>query len=241
MEDIINKRLERQISLVGKEGQEKLSNARIVIVGMGGLGSFLSLQLIYAGIKNIVLIDKDKVEISNLNRQILYNYKDIGKTKVKVAVKKLKSFCDVNVIGYNIDITDNKNKRKLNEILSKADIVADCLDNWEARKILNKLCLELNKPLVHAAVQSYKGQIMFIIPGKTPCLECVFPKVKDKKENIPIIVQTVAFASSLQANEIVKFIVEGKYSKELVRFDLVNYNIEKIKIKKRKNCICSVS
>ncbi len=198
-------RYSRQIILFGEEGQEKLKSTTVLVAGAGGLGSAVLYYLVAAGIGKLIVIDDGLVELSNLQRQILYTVDDIGKPKVFVAAEKLRKLNPhVKIIPVNKRIT----KELLEEYIEDVDIVVDALDNWEARVVLDSVCYKNNTPYVHAGVEGFYGQITFIIPGKTPCLRCIFPMKKlGEKKVIPVVSTTPGILGVLEANEVIKYVV----------------------------------
>jgi len=196
-------RYSRQILIWGSEGQLKLKESSVTIVGLGGLGSIISLYLVAAGIGKLFIVDKSKVKLDNLNRQILYTINDIGKNKALIARKKLlKLNPNVDIEAYP-ETFDEKIGSKL---VSKSDLVIDALDNWETRIILNKICVKYRKPLIHGGVSENYGQLMVIIPGKTPCLQCIFPQRIERREVFPIFGPIPDIIGSLESLEAIKIL-----------------------------------
>jgi len=153
-----NLRYARQTCLpqVGLEGQKKLLNAKVLVVGVGGLGSPVLLYLAAAGIGYLGLVDEDKIEIHNLQRQILYDTYYIGRPKVEIAAEKLSDLNgEIKLKPYNLRL----NVDNIAEIIAGYDIVADCTDNFETRFLLNDACMEQGKILVSAAVAGFEGQV----------------------------------------------------------------------------------
>lgn len=165
---------------IGEAGQEKLLESSVLVIGAGGLGSPILLYLCAAGIGKIGVMEFDKVELSNLQRQIIHSTSELGKNKLDSAtsrLKKLNPYC--KVIGFN----QKANMTNLPDIISKFDIVIDAVDNLKSRYEINKVCADLKKPLVHGSVNEYEGLVMLILPGESPCYNCVFPQ-EFHKENI---------------------------------------------------------
>jgi adenylyltransferase/sulfurtransferase len=198
-------RYERQmlISGWGAEGQRKLKNAKVAVVGIGGLGCLASLYLAAAGIGRIILVDKGKFKLNNLNRQILCWQRDVGKFKAKVAKEKLETLNpEVEVEAVVVEIT----KENMDNVIVNVDVVADGLDDWKTRFILNEYCVTHNIPFIHAGVSALHGQITTIVRGKGPCLRCIFPKDQPEAESIPVLGATPALFASLQVMETVKLV-----------------------------------
>jgi molybdopterin/thiamine biosynthesis adenylyltransferase len=235
-------RYSKQIILkqVGVFGQKKIFSSKVLIVGMGGLGCPVALYLSTLGIKKMGIVDHDKVDFSNLNRQVLFNTKDIGKSKVTQAKKFLKK------IGKDIKINTFKekiNKKNINNILSKYDIICDCSDNFITRYLLNDYCLKNKKILISAAISKFEAHIFnFNFSKNIPCYRCFMPEipVEEKKCDAEGILPTVAgIAGTLQAHEVVKSILDNKNELigKMIVFNTHSLNFRKIKLTKNTNCI----
>jgi molybdopterin/thiamine biosynthesis adenylyltransferase len=198
-------RYDRQLLIedVGTEGQKKLKNAHVFIAGAGGLGAPILFFLSAAGVGRIRVVDHGLVELSNLNRQVLYKEEDIGQTKVKCAQKTLKRLnpC-IEVEG----ISKRIKKNNVRELVGACDVIVDALDNFTDRYLLNQVAFENRIPLVHGAVESFYGQCTTIIPGRTNCLGCLFP-IEPSKQAWPIIGSTCGLIASIQAAEVIKYIL----------------------------------
>ncbi|MDD3372339.1 MAG: HesA/MoeB/ThiF family protein [Methanoculleus bourgensis] len=196
-------RYSRQILLFGEEGQERLKNATIFIAGAGGLGSPVSIYLAVAGVGRIILVDKDAVERTNLNRQILHYDRDIGRKKTASAEEKLRAInpdITVEVLDTTIDETN------VHELVGNADGIVDAMDNFPTRYLLNRVALKMGIPLFHGAIRGLYGQATTVLPGKTACLRCVFPH-PPPKEVFPVVGVTPGFIGMVQATEVVKYLV----------------------------------
>ncbi len=196
------KRYHRQIPLFGEEGQEKLKAARILIAGAGGLGSPISLYLAAAGVGTLRIADCDTVEASNLNRQILHGSRDIGRPKTESAAE--------NLAALNPLIRVEKVRGRIDEttVLETAqgcDLIVDAMDNFHTRYLLNRTALALGIPFVHGAVRGLYGQATTVIPGKTPCLRCIFP-ASPPPEVFPILGATCGVIGSIQSTEVLKWL-----------------------------------
>jgi molybdopterin/thiamine biosynthesis adenylyltransferase len=166
-------RYERQTRLFGAEGQKRLKRATALVVGAGGLGSSVSTYLAVAGLGRIIVVDGDVVEESNLNRQILHWTKDIGRPKAVSAAETIKGLnpeIEVEAVALFAD------EENLADLVSRADLVVDALDNFPSRYILNRAAIERGVPLFHGAISGFDGQATTIIPEKTPCLRCISPE-----------------------------------------------------------------
>jgi adenylyltransferase/sulfurtransferase len=198
-------RYKRQIILpeFGEEGQKKLRQATVFIAGAGGLGSPVSIYLACAGIGHLVLVDYESVDISNLNRQILHWEEDVGEKKVVSGNWKLKR------LNSTLDVTPHATRvtaENVGVLLDGVDLVMDCLDNMESRFILNEACFRKGTPFVHGGVRGLMGEVTTIIPGETPCLECLFPRGPERTEPFPVFGATAALVASLQVLEAIKLL-----------------------------------
>ncbi len=198
-------RYDRQIIMrgFGEEGQEKLKQAKVVIAGGGGLGSPSAIYLAAAGVGTIRIIDHDRVELSNLNRQILHWDKDIGRNKVDSAAEKLRQLNQ----GVKIEARDETiNEDNVSKLVAGFDVIVDAMDNLPARYLLNKAAIENRIPFIHGAVYGLEGRVMTIIPGKTACLRCVYRGLIPQ-EKFPVVGVTPAVIGCLQATEAIKYLV----------------------------------
>jgi adenylyltransferase/sulfurtransferase len=196
-------RYQRQIVLFGEEGQERLKEAAIFIAGAGGLGSPAAIYLAVAGVGTLTVVDSDVVDRTNLNRQILHRDRDIGENKADSARGNLEEI--------NPDITVRAIDARIHEgnaagLVGGADGIVDCLDNYPARYILNRVALGKGIPLFHGAIRGMYGQATTIIPGKTPCLACIFPK-PPPEEVSPVVGVTPGLIGMVQATEVLKYLL----------------------------------
>lgn len=234
-------RYSRQIILddIGFDGQEKIRNATATVVGTGGLGSPIALQLTAMGIGKLRLVDRDVVELSNLHRQILFSPEDVGLPKAEVAVKKLQKLNpDVKFEA----LTSSLNDDSAEYIVRGSDIVVDGLDSIYARYALNRACLKLNIPYVFGSAIEVTGSASTFIPGKTPCLECLYPNLKD--EDLPkcgtegVHPSILTIVSSVQVSEAIKLIVgkEPSLAGNLFYADIRDITFDKIQIARQSDC-----
>lgn len=240
MEKITNEKYIRQIMLFGEEGQEKLRNAKVFVAGAGGLGSPVCTYLAVAGVGKIILADFDSVDLSNLNRQFLHHDKDIGREKIKSAEEKLLSLNpEIKVETIREKITDEN----ADSIVPPCDLIIDALDNFDTRHVLNRLAVKRNIPLIHGAVSGYRGQVTTIIPGKTPCLFCIFPS-SFKKEVFPVLGTTPGVIGSIQANEAIKYLTgQGKLlENRLLLWDGLSCSFSELNVNKIETCpVCGIN
>ncbi|MEM1542029.1 MAG: HesA/MoeB/ThiF family protein [Ignisphaera sp.] len=235
----IYERYDRQIMIFGLEGQKKLSNSSVAVVGAGGLGSPAILYLVAAGVGRMYVIDRDAVSISDLNRQILYTENDIGRKKADVVCERIMRLNSAIEVLCKDEEFNESNGR---EIVKDVDIVIDAVDNWETRYIINKLCVELKKPLVHAGIIGWYGQATTIIPGRTPCLSCIIPKPSPKKK-IPVIGVTPGVLGVIEAAEAIKYLLGTIPSllNKLLIVDLLYMEFRTVEIKRNTQCpVCGM-
>lgn len=204
-------RYSRQILLpdFGGKGQEKLLNAKVLIIGAGGLGSPCSLYLAAAGIGTIGIVDSDKVELNNLQRQIVHSVNTVGKPKVDSAKDRLNAINpDVKVIPYNIRLTSEN----ILDIIKDYDIVVDGSDNFPTRYLVNDACVFSKKPLSHGGIFRFDGQAITILPHKSACYRCLFPEspppgLVPSCQEAGILGAVAGIIGTIQANEVLKYIL----------------------------------
>lgn len=224
-------RYSRQIELdgFGVKGQEKLKQAKVLIVGVGGLGSIASLLLVASGVGVIGLIDKDKVSLSNLHRQILYKESQIGEEKVEKAKENLREVnSDCKIICYNEFLS----KENAERIIKDYDIVVDCCDNFATRYVINDACQRLKKPFVYSAISDFEGQVALLNceEGSVNYRE-LFPEEsllsKEETKNKAVIGVLPSITASIASNEVIKFLTnytDVSLKNKLLIFNVKNYN-----------------
>ncbi len=236
------RRFEKQIILknIGLAGQKKIFAANVLIIGLGGLGCPLLTYLVSSGVGKIGIVDFDKVEISNLNRQTLFNPGDVGKFKVDQAKKA------INKINKKIKIISFKKKitfKNIKKILSSFDIICDGTDNYNSRYLINDYCVKNKKILISSAISKFDGQLMkFDFKKKGPCYRCFMPSPPDNENNCQtdgIFSPVAGIMGSLQANEVLKCILNTKndLASRIVIFDSLNTEFRKSKIAINPKCI----
>ncbi len=198
------KRYQRQIGLHGwdQHSQSLLGKATVFVAGLGGLGSPVALYLAAAGVGCLRICDNDRVEASNLNRQVLYTEQDIGRTKTDCARDKI---ARLNGRVRLETLPEKIKPERMKDLVGDAGIIVDCLDNLNARMVLNRFAVENRLPLVHAGVNGWSGQLSFILPPLTPCLNCLYEGV-DEPGKEPVLGAAAGILGSLQAMEVIKFI-----------------------------------
>lgn len=231
-------RFERQLPLIGSEGQKKLENSTVLIAGAGGLGSPAATYLALAGVGEIIIVDDDNIQESNLNRQFLHSAASVGQRKAYSAESTLHELApDASIIAHPIRI-DRTSARQL---VRDADIVIDALDNYETRFILHDSAWAVGIPYIHGAIEGFSGQLTSIIPGKSPCLSCLIPGTPPGGK-IPVIGATAGVIGSMQAMEVIKFLTGTgtMITGRLLIWDGLSGRSEYLKIGRRKNChFCS--
>ena len=236
------KRFEKQIILkrIGISGQKKIKKAKLLIVGVGGLGCPLISYLAASGVGNMCIVDHDKVELSNLNRQILFNSNDLNKYKVLQATKKIIQ------IYKNIKIKTIKSKvnsKNIETILKNYEIICDGTDNYETRYLINDFCKKNKKILISAAISRFDGHLFkFNFKKKGPCYRCFMPEYPNLENNCEtdgIFSPVAGVMGSIQANEVLKTILDLKddLSTNMLIFNSLAVNLRKVKISINKDCI----
>lgn len=188
--------------MLGEAGQEKLKAARVLIAGAGGLGTVISLYLAAAGVGTLRVVDCDVVEASNLNRQILHWGGDIGRPKTASVSEKL---ADLNSLIRVEEVAGRIDETSIDAITEDCDLIVDAMDNFPTRYLLNQTALRKGIPFIHGAVRGLYGQATTVLPGKTPCLRCIFPG-SPPREIFPIIGATCGVIGSIEATEVIKLL-----------------------------------
>jgi len=229
-------RYDRQILIeeIGPSGQERLKASKVLIAGAGGLGSPISLYLAAAGVGRISIVDHERVDLSNLNRQILHWEKDIGRGKVDSAVEKLLSLNrDAAIEAVRETITEENVSR----LAEGFDLIVDAVDNLPTRYLLNRAAIEYRIPFFHGAVSGFEGRVTTIIPGKTACLGCMVrgSVVRNKP---PVIGVAPAVIGSIQATEVIKYIagVGELLTDRLLLYDGLNLTFTEFKVARNPDC-----
>ncbi|MDR0438911.1 MAG: HesA/MoeB/ThiF family protein [Methanocalculaceae archaeon] len=236
----MNERYVRQIPVIGDVGQKKLENASVFLAGCGGLGSPVAFYLAAAGLGHLRIADRDVVEETNLNRQILHQPDRIGMPKAASAKQTLEAFNpDIEVMTFASSIDEKTASRMIGD----ADIIVDAMDNFIARYVLNEISHALDIPLVHGGVAGLTGQATLIVPGKTACLSCIFP---DAKTTIgtPILGTTAGVIGLIEAQETIKYLTNtGKtLAGKLLLWDGAVNRMDIFSVKKSHRCpICSTN
>ena len=229
-------RYNRQIMIpgFGAAGQEKLKKARVVIAGTGGLGSPIALYLTAAGVGTLRIIDNDKVELSNLNRQILHWDKDIGKEKAKSAHEKLTKLnknVTIETINTTIDETN------VYSLTTGFDVIVDAMDNMPTRYLSNKAAIKHKIPFVHGAVSGLEGRAMTVIPGESACIRCLYHAASPNKK-FPVLGTTPAIIGAIQATEVIKYLIGigTMLTNRLLIYDGLNMKFTELSVIRNTNC-----
>ena len=228
------------IKNIGGQGQKKLGNAKVLLVGLGGIGSTVLQHLAAAGIGKIGLVDQDKVALSNLQRQTIYTYEDIGRKKVSVASNFVKK------LNKNVEITEYDFFLKANEstkIIGEYDVVLDGTDNIEARELINQQCLTQHKPLIFGGVSGWEGLVSLLIYQNSACFKCIFTSSEERPaffdcSSEGVLGVTTSLVGTLMVAETIKLICgTGQLlTNKLLICDALNGVTEVLNTKKNKNC-----
>jgi len=230
-------RYDRQIMIYGfgEAGQEKLKKAKVFLAGAGGLGSPAAIYLAAAGIGTLRIADHDKVELSNLNRQVLHWEEDIGKRKVDSAAAKLRKFNK----GIKIEtISDTITEDNVSRLIGDSDLIVDAMDNLPTRYLLNRAAIEKGIPFFHGAVYGFEGRAMTVLPGKSACLNCLYHGATMPKEKFPVIGVTPAVIGCIQAMEVIKYIagIGELLTDRLLNFDGLRMKFNEFKVNRDPAC-----
>jgi len=227
-------RYERQIMLPdwGQAGQEKLKKAEVVVIGAGGLGSAVLTYLAVAGVGRIRIVDGDKVELGNLNRQVLYCDKDVGREKADSAKERLESINgDIQVEALREVVAEDN----VSDLIGDYPIV-DALDNLGTRHLLNKVAVRRRLPIFHGAVHGFEGRATTIFPGRTACLKCLYQGVLPGK--VPVVGIAPAVIGCIQATEVIKYLlgIGDLLANRLLVYDGLRLRFSELKLKRDPNC-----
>ena len=181
----------------------RLKDSHVVVAGVGGMGCASSMYLACAGVGRLTLVDCDSVELSDLNRQVLYCDEDIGKHKTSVAARKL---AKLNPSVELCPVYEQVTPGNVQGIIRGANAVLDGMDNFEGRLVLNWGCVAERIPYVHGGVSGLYGEVTTIIPGETPCFRCIFPTAPQEREVVPVFGVTPAIVATLQVLEAMKLL-----------------------------------
>jgi molybdopterin/thiamine biosynthesis adenylyltransferase len=222
------------ISEIGISGQQKLLSSRVLVVGAGGLGSPALFYLACAGVGTIGIVDGDRVELSNLQRQILHSSHDLDDLKTRSAKNKLKRLNpEIHIELYSEPLTQENSR----ELISQYEFVIEATDNFNAKFLVNDICVRSGIPFCHAGILGMLGQMLTVIPGKGACFRCVFGDIPEK-DQVPTTAEVGVFGTvpgvlgALQATEAVKLLIgAGKLLVgRLLTFDALNFEFREIEL-----------
>lgn len=236
----MNGRYIRQIPIIGEKGQKRLQEARIGVAGCGGLGTTVVTNLASAGVGHLTIVDSDIPDESNLNRQFVYRERDT-RPKANILAEWARSInpaVTVNPIVGELDETS------VETVFNDCDIIVDCLDDYGTRLMLNRYAVRRRKTLVHAGVTAYHGQVTVVIPGVTPCLECIYRNLPRSKPTgpIPSIGSMVTMIASLEATQVIQTVTGtgSPFIGKMATIDLEEGYLDSFEICRDPECpVCS--
>ncbi len=239
----MNSRYSRQIILeqIGQEGQTILLHSRVVVIGCGALGTNITGNLTRVGIGTLLIIDRDIVELNNLQRQILFDEKDIGFPKVIAAFEKLKNInTEINIEPVLKDV----NNTNIEDLIAESDVVVDATDNFQTRMIINDACVKKKIPWIYAGVIQTHGMTMNILP-EGPCFQCILPSIPAPGstptcETAGVLNTIVNIIASIESTEVIKILLKKDIEKKLVFYDVWHHQFERVEVKKNNGCECCV-
>lgn len=232
-------RYSRQIMIpaFGREGQRRLKRADIFVAGLGGLGSVSAYYLAAAGVGRLKIVDKDHVGLENLNRQILYSTRDIGRSKTESAFQKLHAlnpFCRIDALSAEIQ------KENALELIGDCHMIVDATDNIETRKCLNSVSVAKQIPFIYGGIDGFTGMVTTFVPGDTPCLECLFPETTAITGNVGTIGPIPGMIGAIQGLEAIKICLgmNDLLKNVLLCINGMDMGIKKLNLKKDSDCRC---
>jgi len=228
---------------IGEAGQLELLKSSVLVVGAGGLGSPALLYLAAAGIGRIGIADGDKVEVSNLQRQILHRARDVGRQKTESAQETLLAIrpdLEIELFPFRMD---GDNARKA---FSRFDFIVDASDSFQSKLLVNDTCVDTGRPFSHAGIRELYGQVMTVLPGKSPCVRCVFPEIpKGEEEGAAggngVLGCVAGVIGAIQAAEAVKYLLgmEGLLAGRILTFNAATMRFRSVDLPPEKRCeIC---
>lgn len=225
---------------VGIEGQERLSRSRVLIIGAGGLGAPAALYLAAAGVGTIGIADFDRVELSNLQRQVIHFTEDVGRLKVNSAAAKMRAINpDINVVGYSEFLSSET----ITDVIRDYDFVIDGTDNFASKFLINDACVFEKKPYSHGGILRFEGQTITVLPGQSACYRCIF-NAPPPVNSVPTCSQAgvlgaiAGMLGTIQAAEALKFIIgiDGVLSGRLLVFDAKTMDFRTLKVNRKPSC-----
>lgn len=230
-------RYERQLIVpeIGKEGQKKLADGSVLVIGAGGLGSAVLFSLAGAGVGTLGIVDGDTVSLSNLNRQYLYTQNDLNKKKAICAKNRLNAFNpEISLRAFPVNITPDN----AGELIQDFSVVVLAVDNIETRLLVNRVCQKQKKPLISGGVNGWDGDLMTVLPGKTACLRCLYQNIPEAKGDTPSIGAVVSAIGSLQATAVLHLLLNAteETAGKLLCFDARHFILNAIPISRLPDC-----
>ncbi|MHA2314101.1 MAG: HesA/MoeB/ThiF family protein [Candidatus Hermodarchaeia archaeon] len=228
----------RVLEGIGAAGMQRIHQARVAVVGIGGLGSVSARQLTSLGVGLVRVVDRDIVEVSNLQRQLLYTVNDIGTPKVEVAMKRLNVLnSDVTLEALALSVTEATADR----VVEGMDVVIDGLDSFKPRYALNRACIRQKIPYVFAGALSAVGNMTTVLPRKTACLECVFGGIDEDQPTcatVGIYPTVLGVIANLQVQEALRIILGHSplLANQLLMFDINRFQLDQIPIQPHDDC-----
>jgi len=229
---------------IGIAGQLKLKDARVLCIGAGGLGSSVLLHLAAAGIGSIGIVDDDVVELSNLQRQILYQHSHLGMKKSIIAKQQLSAlnpYIHINEYNEKFNLTNAR------ELISQYDIIADCTDNFTTRYLINDVCYHLNKPYVFASIYQFEGQCSLFLGKESPCFRCLYPMIPTAEiapdcSDAGVLSVLPGLFGVIQATEIIKWILklDNSLAGHLLSIDLLKMQFRTFFLSQNPECLLCV-
>ncbi len=236
-------RYSRQLMLpdFGEAAQLKLKRAKVLLIGCGGLGHAASQYLVSSGLGQLTLVDGDKVELSNLQRQVLFRDADKGFNKAKMAAHQLKQ---LNPYVQLAAIEQHFSADNANELLAKADWVLDCTDNFNSRKLINQLCQQYQISLLSAAAIGQLGQLMLwpFAHNQSPCYSCLFPDLTDQSgncSNLGVLAPLPGILGAMQAMLLIQQIIQPDQQAKFWQFEGLGFRLSGYEIPAQ-GCSCRV-
>jgi molybdopterin/thiamine biosynthesis adenylyltransferase len=218
----------------GLKGQEILATKHAVVIGGGGLGSHSASLLVRMGIGSIDIVDNDIVDITNLHRTAVFSEQDVGKSKALILQEKLQAVnTNVRVKGINEKVTSEN----IESLIEKADVIIDGTDSIPLRLLINETSIQYHIPWIYAGVYETIGMVMGIIPGKTPCFQCITQTIPTSSPGeIPVLGSLPATIASIQCNETVKLLLDKPLT-GLILYDVWKQCFEVIDIQRNPHCL----
>ncbi|UCH94223.1 MAG: ThiF family adenylyltransferase [Candidatus Aminicenantes bacterium] len=239
----MNSRYSRQVVLdkIGPQGQEVLLKSKVMIIGCGALGTHIANNLARAGVGTLLIVDRDLVELNNLQRQTLFDEADLGTPKTMAAAEKLEKINSEIEIKYLIKDVHGTN---IEEVIHGFDLVLDATDNIPTRMIINDACVKKGMPWIYAGVIQTKGMVMNILPGG-PCFRCLLPEIPTAGslptcETAGVLNTIPAIIAAIESTEALKVLLKKDIERRLIVYDVWEQTFNAIEIKKYNKCECCV-